>query len=109
MPTYLLYQSLPLLTIANNPDISFVIEAAEAIVPYVRDGNFIILESTSPIGTTEKMVELFKNKGVETRVSILLLPRKGSIPGKTMKELVENDRICRRSNKGGRPSCGPVL
>lgn len=77
----------------NKPDISFVIEAAEAIIPYVREGNFIILESTSPIGTTEKLVDMFKNKGVETSGIHFAYSPERVLPGKTMKELVENDRI----------------
>jgi UDP-N-acetyl-D-mannosaminuronic acid dehydrogenase len=77
----------------NNPDITFVIEATKAIAPYIREGNFIILESTSPIGTTEKIVELLKQSGVEMdRVQVAYSPER-VLPGQTMRELVENDRI----------------
>ena len=77
----------------NNPDITFVVEAANAIAPYIREGNFVILESTSPIGTTEKMVELFKKKGVDAdRIQVAYSPER-VLPGQTMRELVENDRI----------------
>jgi UDP-N-acetyl-D-mannosaminuronic acid dehydrogenase len=77
----------------NNPDISFVVEAALAIAPYIRDGNFIILESTSPVGTTEKLLEIFRGKGVITdKIHVAYSPER-VLPGQTMRELVENDRI----------------
>ena len=77
----------------NDPDITFVVDAAKAIAPFIREGNFVILESTSPIGTTEKMVELFKAGGVETdKIQVAYSPER-VLPGQTMRELVENDRI----------------
>jgi UDP-N-acetyl-D-mannosaminuronic acid dehydrogenase len=77
----------------NNPDITYVIEAAKAIAPCIREGNFVILESTSPIGTTEKMVELLKETGVDTdKIQVAYSPER-VLPGQTMRELVENDRI----------------
>jgi UDP-N-acetyl-D-mannosaminuronic acid dehydrogenase len=77
----------------NNPDITYVIDAANAIAPYIREGNFVILESTSPIGTTEKLVELFREKGVDTdKIQVAYSPER-VLPGQTMRELVENDRI----------------
>ena len=42
----------------NEPDISFVESATKAILPLLKEGDLIIIESTSPIGTTEKMAEL---------------------------------------------------
>jgi UDP-N-acetyl-D-mannosaminuronic acid dehydrogenase len=77
----------------NDPDITFVVEAAKAIAPYVRKNNVVILESTSPIGTTEQMVQLLKEKGVETdKIQVAYSPER-VLPGQTMRELVENDRI----------------
>ncbi len=77
----------------NNPDISFVVQAAYAIAPYIRDGNFVILESTSPVGTTEKLVEIFREKSVDTdKIQVAYSPER-VLPGQTMRELVENDRI----------------
>ena len=77
----------------NNPDITFVIDAANAIIPYVTEGNYIILESTSPIGTTEKLVRLFQSKGVNTDLIHFAYSPERVLPGQTMRELVENDRI----------------
>jgi UDP-N-acetyl-D-mannosaminuronic acid dehydrogenase len=77
----------------NDPDISFVIEAVTAIAPYVREGNYVILESTSPIGTTEKMAVLLKDKGVKTDLIHMAYSPERVLPGQTMRELVQNDRI----------------
>jgi UDP-N-acetyl-D-mannosaminuronic acid dehydrogenase len=77
----------------NNPDITYVIEAANAIAPFLKEGNFLILESTSPIGTTEKLVELLQQKGVDVdKLHVVYSPER-VLPGQTMRELVENDRI----------------
>jgi len=75
------------------PNIDYVIAATKAIAPFVRDGNIIILESTSPIGTTEKIVETLEKAGVATEnLHIAHCPER-VLPGKVMKELIENDRI----------------
>ena len=42
----------------NEPDISFVEAATKAVMPLLKDGDLYIIESTSPIGTTEKMMDL---------------------------------------------------
>jgi UDP-N-acetyl-D-mannosaminuronic acid dehydrogenase len=77
----------------NNPDITYVIEATNAIAPYIREGNYLILESTSPIGTTEKLVEILKSKGINTGGIYVAYSPERVLPGQTMRELVQNDRI----------------
>ena len=77
----------------NDPDITFVIEATTKIAPYLNEGNIVILESTSPIGTTEKMTDLLKSKGVNTDKLYIAYSPERVLPGQTMRELVENDRI----------------
>src|SRR3546814_1162185 len=42
----------------HRPDISHVLSAARAIAPVLAPGNLVILESTSPVGTTEKVAEI---------------------------------------------------
>lgn len=75
------------------PNIDYVISATEAIAPCVRDGNIVILESTSPVGTTDKIEEILKESGVDTsKISIAHCPER-VLPGQIMRELVENDRI----------------
>lgn len=77
----------------NEPDITFVIEATTAIAPFLKAGNLMVLESTSPIGTTEKMAALLKDKGVNTDNLFIAYSPERVLPGQTMRELVENDRI----------------
>jgi len=76
-----------------KPNIEYVLSATRSIAPYVKPGNLIILESTSPVGTTEKVAEELRNLGVDTdNLNIAYCPER-VLPGKIMKELVENDRI----------------
>jgi len=75
------------------PNIDYVVSATEAIAPYVEAGNIVILESTSPVGTTEKIAEVLENQGVNlSGVHIAHCPER-VLPGQIMRELVENDRI----------------
>ncbi len=75
------------------PNIDYVISATRSIAPYVKEGNIIILESTSPVGTTEKMEETLKKEGVDTtKLHFAHCPER-VLPGKIMHELVHNDRI----------------
>ena len=75
------------------PNIDYVVSATEAIAPYVKAGNIVILESTSPVGTTEKIAEVLESKGVDiSDVHIAHCPER-VLPGQIMRELVENDRI----------------
>ena len=79
----------------NNPvpDISYVISAAESIAEYLLPGNIIILESTSPVGTTEKIRDILQIKGVDVSSLFIAHCPERVLPGQIMKELVENDRI----------------
>lgn len=75
------------------PDISYVEAAAEEIADYVSDGSVVVLESTSPVGTTERVEEVIKERGVDTsKVYFGHCPER-VLPGSIMRELVENDRI----------------
>ncbi|HEX7872236.1 MAG TPA: UDP-N-acetyl-D-mannosamine dehydrogenase [Sphingobium sp.] len=85
----------------NAPDISYVLAAARAIAPVLKPGNVIILESTSPVGTTEAMRdELQKMRpdlkmpglpGNGAEVAIAYCPER-VLPGRILIELVNNDR-----------------
>jgi UDP-N-acetyl-D-mannosaminuronic acid dehydrogenase len=80
---------------APTADLSFVKSAMESILPVLKKGNLVILESTSPPGTTEKMIiPMIKAAGFEPGkdVGVAYCPER-VIPGKTMKELISNDRI----------------
>ncbi|MDJ0570881.1 MAG: UDP-N-acetyl-D-mannosamine dehydrogenase [Pleurocapsa sp. MO_192.B19] len=78
------------------PDISYIESATKAIAPHVSEGDLIILESTSPVGTTEKIAEwlqeLRPDLDVGASVYIAHCPER-VLPGQTLKELVTNDRI----------------
>ncbi|WP_181563772.1 UDP-N-acetyl-D-mannosamine dehydrogenase [Campylobacter hyointestinalis] len=75
------------------PNIDYVISATKSIAPYVKSGNIVILESTSPVGTTHKVEEILSQNGVDTsKIYVAHCPER-VLPGKIMKELVSNDRI----------------
>jgi UDP-N-acetyl-D-mannosaminuronic acid dehydrogenase len=80
-------------TTVPTPDISYVIDATKAIAPYIKPGNTIILESTSPVGTTDKIKIVLEDLNIDTtKIYIAHCPER-VLPGQIMKELVENDRI----------------
>ena len=78
----------------HEPDISFVEAATKGIIPLLKKGDLYIIESTSPIGTTEKMQELiFESRPeLEGHIHIAYCPER-VLPGNVMHELVENDRV----------------
>jgi UDP-N-acetyl-D-mannosaminuronic acid dehydrogenase len=77
------------------PNIDFILNAIRKIAPYITSGNLVILESTSPVGTTLKMQEVLKEERpdlIENTVYFSHCPER-VLPGRIMIELVENDRI----------------
>lgn len=79
----------------KKPDLSFVAAATRAIAPHVQKGNLVILESTSPPGTTEEVVaaELAAaGHNVGEDVFVAHCPER-VLPGRILVELVENDRV----------------
>jgi UDP-N-acetyl-D-mannosaminuronic acid dehydrogenase len=82
-----------------TPNIAHVLDATKSIIPYIRDNNIVILESTSPIGTTKKIEQLLKGSNIDIeKISIAYCPER-VLPGKIIKELLENDRIVGGINK----------
>ena len=76
-----------------QPDISYVESAVKSLAPYLKQGNSVILESTSPVGTTAAMTEVLNGLGVDvSKLHIAYCPER-VLPGKIMTELVENDRV----------------
>ncbi len=84
----------------HAPDISYVLQAARTIAPVLKAGDTIILESTSPVGTTEKMRDLLgeirpdlrmPGKGAQGDVHIAYCPER-VLPGRILVELIDNDR-----------------
>ena len=78
----------------NEPDISFVEAATRGILPLLKEGDLYIIESTSPIGTTEKMMDLIYSERPELKdkLYIAYCPER-VLPGNVMYELVHNDRV----------------
>jgi UDP-N-acetyl-D-mannosaminuronic acid dehydrogenase len=78
----------------HEPDISFVEAATKGIIPLLKKGDLFIIESTSPIGTTEKMQKLIleSRSELEGDIYIAYCPER-VLPGNVMHELVENDRV----------------
>ncbi|MCL8006638.1 UDP-N-acetyl-D-mannosamine dehydrogenase [Gelidibacter japonicus] len=78
----------------HEPDISYVEAATKGILPLLKEGDLYIIESTSPIGTTEKMRDLIFRKRPELKGKIYLAycPER-VLPGNVMYELVHNDRV----------------
>ena len=82
-----------------EPDISHVLDVAKEICPLLKKGNMIILESTSPIGTTKKILEIFKQRtNVSESIFVAYCPER-VIPGNIISELVNNDRVVGGVNK----------
>lgn len=77
----------------HSPDLSYVLAASRSIAPHIKPGCLVILESTSPVGSTEKVKEEIQKAGKDlTQVSFAYCPER-VLPGHVMKELIENDRI----------------
>jgi UDP-N-acetyl-D-mannosaminuronic acid dehydrogenase len=78
----------------HEPDISFVEAATKEIIPLLKKGDLYIIESTSPIGTTDKMQKLIyaARPELEGGIHIAYCPER-VLPGNVMHELVENDRV----------------
>ena len=77
----------------HEPDISFVEAGTRAVLPFLKEGDTYIIESTSPVGTTEKMAALiFKERPeLQHKIYIAYCPER-VLPGNVLHELVYNDR-----------------
>lgn len=91
--TYLIVVPTPFKS-KNEPDISFVEAATKAIIPLLKENDLYIIESTSPIGTTEKMMRYIYSERPELqdKLHIAYCPER-VLPGNVMHELVHNDRV----------------
>ena len=86
----------------HKPDVSYIEAAAKSIAPVLAKGNLVILESTSPVGTTEKLAEWLaaarpdlsfpQQKQESADIQIAYCPER-VLPGKVVQELVSNDRV----------------
>ena len=78
----------------HEPDISYVESATKTVIPFLKEGDLFIIESTSPVGTTEKMAELIfaERPELKGRIHIAYCPER-VLPGNVIYELVNNDRV----------------
>ena len=78
----------------HEPDVSYVEAATRSVVPYLKEGDLFVIESTSPVGTTESMKRLIYEMRPELdgRVHIAYCPER-VLPGNVIHELVHNDRV----------------
>ena len=82
------------LTEDNKPQLDYVRSATKAIVPYLKPGNLVILESTSPPGTTELIESIvLENSDFQKGQIYFAHAPERVLPGKILREVVENDRI----------------
>jgi UDP-N-acetyl-D-mannosaminuronic acid dehydrogenase len=78
----------------HRADISYVESATRTVIPYLREGNLFVIESTSPVLTTEKMAELIfkKRPELKNKIYIAYCPER-VLPGNVLYELEHNDRV----------------
>ncbi|MGC0953844.1 UDP-N-acetyl-D-mannosamine dehydrogenase [Pantoea agglomerans] len=85
----------------HQPDLRFVKAAAESIAPVLKKGDLVILESTSPVGSTEQMADWlaaarpdlrFPQHGDTPDIFVAYCPER-VLPGQVMVELINNDRV----------------
>jgi UDP-N-acetyl-D-mannosaminuronic acid dehydrogenase len=90
------------ITVGRHPDLTYIDAAINSIAPLLKAGNLIILESTSPVGTTEKISRdlaalrsdlTFPHDAGETAEIAIAYCAERVMPGQILRELVENDRI----------------
>lgn len=92
----------------HEPDLAYVEAAARSIAPVLKKGDLIILESTSPVGSTEKMAEWLADarpdltfphqQGEDADIDIAYCPER-VLPGQVMIELIRNDRVVGGMNR----------
>ena len=78
----------------HKPDTSYVETATRSIIPYLKEGDLYVIESTSPIGTTEAMAQIIfaERPELEGKIYIAYCPER-VLPGNVIYELVHNDRV----------------
>ncbi len=78
----------------HEPDISYVEAATRAVISLLKEGDLYVIESTSPVGTTERMAEIIftERPELEGKICIAYCPER-VLPGNVIYELVHNDRV----------------
>lgn len=78
----------------HEPDVSYVEAATRAVLPLLKEGDLYVIESTSPVGTTEAMARIIfdERPELEGKIYIAYCPER-VLPGNVIYELVHNDRV----------------
>lgn len=78
----------------HEPDISYIEAATRSVIPYLKEGDLYVIESTSPVGTTELMANIIYTERPELKdkIYIAYCPER-VLPGNVIYELVHNDRV----------------
>lgn len=78
----------------HRADISYVESATRSVIPYLKEGNLFVIESTSPVMTTEKMAALIwkERPELKDKIYIAYCPER-VLPGNVIYELENNDRV----------------
>jgi UDP-N-acetyl-D-mannosaminuronic acid dehydrogenase len=78
----------------HRADISYVESATRMVIPFLQEGNLFVIESTSPVMTTEKMAEIIFRERPELigKIYIAYCPER-VLPGNVLYELENNDRV----------------
>jgi len=78
----------------HQPDISYVESATRMVLPLLKEGDLFVIESTSPVGTTDKMTDLIfaERPELKDKIYIAYCPER-VLPGNVVYELVHNDRV----------------
>ena len=78
----------------HEPDVSYVEAATRAVLPLLKEGDLYVIESTSPIGTTEMMADIIfaERPELKNKIYIAYCPER-VLPGNVIYELVHNDRV----------------
>lgn len=78
----------------HEPDVSYVEAATRAVLPLLKEGDLYVIESTSPVGTTEQMASIIyaERPELEGKIFIAYCPER-ILPGNVIYELVHNDRV----------------
>ncbi len=78
----------------HEPDISYVESATRMVLPLLKEGDLYVIESTSPVGTTDKMADLIFSERPELKgkLHVAYCPER-VLPGNVIYELVHNDRV----------------
>lgn len=91
---YFIVVPTPFKGVTHEPDISYVEAATRSVIPLLKEGDLFVIESTSPVGTTEKMRDIifFERPELLGKIYIAYCPER-VLPGNIIHELVNNDRV----------------